>query len=92
MARVGSTNFKITKMAGCAEEISESDEEIQRILEEKDAQNTKNPPNLPFEPSQPSQSLKKPKKAWKISIKAWQGFLQMHAQKKTAANTKSVLV
>ena len=37
-------NFKITKMAGCAEEIDvvdESDEEIQRILEGKDAKNTK---------------------------------------------------
>ena len=36
MARVGSTNFKITKMAGYAKEIDvvdESDEEIQRVLE-----------------------------------------------------------
>ena len=35
MARVGSTNFKITKMAGYAKEIDvvdESDEEIQRVL------------------------------------------------------------
>ena len=43
MARVGSTNFKITKMAGYAKEIDvvdESDEEIQRVLQEKDAQNT----------------------------------------------------
>ena len=51
MARVGSTNFKITKMAECAE-VRILDEEIQRILDEKDAQNKKNPPNLPFEPSQ----------------------------------------
>ena len=38
MARVGSTNFKITKMAGYAKEIDvvdESDEEIQRVLQEK---------------------------------------------------------
>ena len=44
MARVGSTNFKITKMAGYANKIivvDESDEEIQRVLQEKDAQNTK---------------------------------------------------
>ena len=44
MARVRSTNFKITKMAGYAKEIDvvdESDEEIQRVLQEKDAQNTK---------------------------------------------------
>ena len=44
MARVGSTNFKITKMAGYAKEIDvvdESDEEIQRVLQEKDTQNTK---------------------------------------------------
>ena len=44
MARVGSTNFKITKMAGYAKEIDvvdESDEEIQNISQEKDAQNTK---------------------------------------------------
>ena len=44
MAHVGSTKFKITKMAGCAKEIDlidESDEEIQRVLQEKDAQNTK---------------------------------------------------
>ena len=44
MAHVGSTQFKITKMAGCAKEIDlvdESDEEIQRVLQEKDAQNTK---------------------------------------------------
>ena len=36
MARVGSTNFKITKMAGYAKEIDvvdESDEEIQRVLQ-----------------------------------------------------------
>ena len=35
MARVGSTNFKITKMAGYAKQIDvvdESDEKIQRIL------------------------------------------------------------
>ena len=40
MARVGSTNFKTTKMAGYAKEIDvvdESDEEIQRVLQEKDA-------------------------------------------------------
>ena len=45
MARVGSTNFKTTKMAGYAKEIDvvdESDEEIQRVLQEKDSQNTKN--------------------------------------------------
>ena len=44
MAHVGSTNFKITKMAEYAKEINvvdESDEEIQRVLQEKDAQNTK---------------------------------------------------
>ena len=44
MARVGSTNFKITKMAGYAKEIDvvdESDEEIQRVCSKKDAQNTK---------------------------------------------------
>ena len=44
MARVGSMNFKITKMAGYAKEIDlvdESDEEIQRVLQEKDARNTK---------------------------------------------------
>ena len=41
MVRVGSTNFKITKMTGYAKEIDESDEEIQRVLQEKDAQNTK---------------------------------------------------
>ena len=44
IARVGSTNFKITKMAEFAKEIDvvdESDEEIQRVLQEKDAQNTK---------------------------------------------------
>ena len=36
MARVGSTKFKITKMAGYAKEIDmvdESDEEIQRVLQ-----------------------------------------------------------
>ena len=36
MAHVGSTNFKITKMAGYAKEIDvvdESDEEIQRVLQ-----------------------------------------------------------
>ena len=36
MARVGSTNFKITKMAGYAKEmnrIDESDKEIQRVLQ-----------------------------------------------------------
>ena len=36
MARVGFTNFKITKMAGYAKEIDvvdESDEEIQKILQ-----------------------------------------------------------
>ena len=44
MARVGSTIFKTTKMAGYAKEIDvvdESDEEIQRFLQEKDAHNTK---------------------------------------------------
>ena len=44
MARVGSTNFKTTKMAGYAKEIDvvdESDEEIQRVSQKKDAQNTK---------------------------------------------------
>ena len=44
MARVGSTNFKITKITGYAKEIDvvdESDEEIQNVLQEKDAQNTK---------------------------------------------------
>ena len=46
MARVGSTNFEITKMAEYAKEIDvvdEPDEEIQRVLQEKDAQNTKKP-------------------------------------------------
>ena len=41
---LGSTNFKITKMAGYAKDIDvvdESDEEIQRVLQEKDAENTK---------------------------------------------------
>ena len=38
MARVGSTNFKITKMAGYAKEseidvADESDEEIQKVLQ-----------------------------------------------------------
>ena len=40
----GSTNFKITKMAGYVKEIdvvNESDEKIQRVLQEKDAQNTR---------------------------------------------------
>ena len=49
MARVGSTNFKITKMAGYAKEIDvidESDEEIQRVLQEKDAQNTPKPSGI----------------------------------------------
>ena len=44
MARVRSTNFKTTKMAGYAKEIDvvdESDEEIQLVLQEKDAQNTR---------------------------------------------------
>ena len=44
MARVGSTNFKITKITGYAKEIDvvdQSDEEIQKVLQEKDAQNTK---------------------------------------------------
>ena len=44
MARVGSTNFKITKMTGYAKEIDvvdESDEEIQKVFQEKGAQNTK---------------------------------------------------
>ena len=44
MARVGSMNFKITKMAGYAKEIDlvdESDEETQRVWQEKDVQNTK---------------------------------------------------
>ena len=44
MARVGFTIFKTTKMAGYAKEIDvvdESDEEIQRFLQEKDAHNTK---------------------------------------------------
>ena len=38
MARVGSTNLKITKMARYAKEIDvvdESDEEIQRVLQQK---------------------------------------------------------
>ena len=75
MARVGSTNFKITKMAGYAKEIDvvdESDEEIQRVLQEKDAQNTEN-----FKPSEPSEICKQPKKVWKILIKDWQGVLQI---------------
>ena len=41
---MGSTNFQIKKMAGYAKEIDvvdESDEEIRRVLQEKDAQNTK---------------------------------------------------
>ena len=49
MARVGSTNFKITKMAEYAKEIDvidESDEEIQRVLQEKDAQNTPKPSGI----------------------------------------------
>ena len=42
MAPVGSTNFKITKMARYAKEIDvadEWDEEIQSVLQEKDASN-----------------------------------------------------
>ena len=52
MARVGSTNFKITKMAGYSKEIDlvdESDEEIQRVLQEKDAQNTKKSTKFAFQ-------------------------------------------
>ena len=52
MARVGSTNFKITKMAGYAKEIDvidESDEEIQTVLQETDAQNTKKSTKFAFQ-------------------------------------------
>ena len=60
----GIHDSKITKTAGYAKEIDvvdELNEEIQRVLQEKDAQNT---------------ICKQPKKAWKILIKDWQGFLQ----------------
>ena len=78
MARVGSTSFKTTKMAGYAKEIDvvdESDEEIQRVSQEKDAQNTKKSTNLLFKPSESSEICKQPKKAWKILIKDWQAFI-----------------
>ena len=41
MAPVGSTNFKITQMAGYAKEIDVVDESDEGVLQEKNAQNTK---------------------------------------------------
>ena len=52
--------------------VDESNEEIQRVLQEKDAQNTKKyKKNLLFKPSEPSGICKQPKKVWKILIKDW---------------------
>ena len=70
MARVGSTNFKITKIAGYAKEIDvidELDEEIQRVLQELDAQNTKKSTKFAIQAFRAFGDLQ-PKPTWKILI------------------------
>ncbi len=77
-------------MAVC-DAVYESDKEIKRILEEKDAQNTKRTTKTAIRTFQSFiRDLETLKKAWKIWIKAWQVFLPMQ-QKRTATNTKPVL-
>ena len=93
MARVGSTNFKITKMAGYAKEIDvvdESDEEIQNVSQEKDAQNTKKSTKLAIQAFRTVGDLQTAEESVEnLDKRLARSFAK--AKKRTAENTKPVL-